>query len=84
MSTVCDHVKETERETRLSSHLVQVLYLLTKGLSNKQIASHTGLREGTVKEYLERSYKAIGVTSRLEAAMWVMGHKELFQPKDQQ
>lgn len=44
-----------------------ILRLLSKGLSNKEIAAKSHLAEGTVKRHLCNIFKALGAKSRLEA-----------------
>lgn len=48
----------------------QVLGLVTKGLSNKQIARRLGISERTVKAHLGSVFQRIGVTDRTQAALW--------------
>lgn len=52
----------TGRERQLSS-------LLAQGLKNKEIAYRLGITEGTVKVYLSRLYKKLGVNDRLDLAL---------------
>ncbi len=47
----------------------EVLHLLSKGASNRDIAKQAFLTEGTVRTYLNRIYSKLGVTSRTEAAL---------------
>lgn len=54
----------TEREQR-------VVCLLAQGLGNDQIAVELHLAEQTVRNYVSRIYDKIGVTSRVEAVVWV-------------
>jgi DNA-binding NarL/FixJ family response regulator len=46
----------------------EILELVTKGLSNAEIARHLYLSESTVKQHLRGAYKALGVKNRTEAA----------------
>ena len=52
----------TEREQ-------EVLHLLSKGASNRDIAKQAFLTESTVRTYLTRIYSKHGITSRTEAAL---------------
>ncbi len=47
----------------------EVLRLLARGLTNKDIARVLGISEGTVKTHVLRVYEALEVTNRTEAAM---------------
>ena len=46
---------------------VEVLLLVSKGMSNGQVASHLGISEVTVKRYLINIYAKLGVSSRANA-----------------
>lgn len=46
----------------------EILELVTKGLSNAEVARHLYLSESTVKQHLRGAYKALGVKNRTEAA----------------
>lgn len=47
----------------------QILIHLTEGLSNKEIAFHTNLVEGTVKQYVSEILKKLGVHNRTQASI---------------
>ena len=47
----------------------EVLFALTKGQSNKEIARDLGLQEPTVKLHLKTLFRKIGATNRTQAAM---------------
>jgi DNA-binding NarL/FixJ family response regulator len=53
----------------LSPRQLEVLRLLAKGLTNKDIARVLGIAEGTVKSHVIRLYEVLDVTNRTEAAM---------------
>jgi DNA-binding NarL/FixJ family response regulator len=57
-------VELTERER-------EVLELVGTGLPNKVIARRLGISEKTVKAHLTRVFERIGVTDRVQAALWV-------------
>jgi DNA-binding NarL/FixJ family response regulator len=46
----------------------EILELVTRGLSNAEVARHLYLSESTVKQHLRGAYKALGVKNRTEAA----------------
>ncbi len=48
----------------------EVLQLLADGLPNKQIALRLGITERTVKAHLTSVFQSIGVTDRMQAALW--------------
>lgn len=49
----------------------ELLGLLTRGLDNACIASELHLGEQTVRNYLSRLYRKLGVQTRTEAIIWV-------------
>jgi len=57
---------------------VQILKLLSGGLTNKEIGIHTNLVEGTIKVFMSHIFRKLGVSSRLEAALYVLSNPDLF------
>jgi DNA-binding NarL/FixJ family response regulator len=53
----------------LSERELEVLKLLSAGLSNREIGSKLGLSEGTVKNYVTNVLQKIGVRDRTQAAL---------------
>jgi DNA-binding NarL/FixJ family response regulator len=49
----------------------EVLSLLVAGLPNKLIARRLGISEKTVKSHLTNVFRAIGVSDRVQAILWV-------------
>ncbi len=58
----------------LSPRERDVLDLVTEGLANKQIARRLGITERTVKAHLTNVFQRIGVTDRVQAALWAREH----------
>lgn len=54
----------------LSERELEVLQLLSKGMTNRQMSSQLGISEKTVKAHLTRVYGEIGVADRTAAALW--------------
>ena len=52
----------------------QVLQLVARGLPNKLIARDLGISEKTVKAHLTTVFQRIGVTDRVQAAIWARDH----------
>jgi DNA-binding NarL/FixJ family response regulator len=52
----------------LTPRQVEVLRLLARGLTNKEICGVLGIAEGTVKAHAVRIYEILNVTNRTEAA----------------
>lgn len=60
--------------TPLSSREKEVLKLVAAGLGNDEIADKLNLSPHTVKTHLYHIYKNIGVTNRLQAALWAAAY----------
>ncbi len=57
------------KENRLTPRQVEVLYLVSQGLSNKEIAKKMGITVETVKQHLQAIYTVLGATSRMRAVV---------------
>jgi DNA-binding NarL/FixJ family response regulator len=62
---------------RLSNKELQIISGVTQGLRNKDIAKDVGTTEQVVKNYLRKVYDKLGVSDRLELALYCMHHKLL-------
>jgi DNA-binding NarL/FixJ family response regulator len=62
----------------LSPHLTlrekQVVDLVSQAKLNKEIAYDLHLTEGTIKEYLNKIYRKLGIKNRTELAVWSLMH----------
>lgn len=58
----------------------EILRLLARGRSNKEISEQLFLSEGTVKNYISRIYAKLGARDRTQAAMWAVEHNMLGEP----
>lgn len=58
----------------LTGREVEVLELLVRGSSNRQIAQHLSITPRTVGTHVEHIYTKIGVSTRGAAAMFAMRH----------
>lgn len=54
---------------RLTNRQLDVLTLLSQGMSNELIALRLGIGSPTVKKHLEHIYRALGVENRVEATL---------------
>ncbi|MBS1189163.1 MAG: two component transcriptional regulator, LuxR family [Rhodocyclaceae bacterium] len=67
-------------EVGLTERQAQVLGLMVRGLSNREIAEQLELSEGTVKIHATAVFKALGVTSRTQALVAVNRYGIDFEP----
>jgi DNA-binding NarL/FixJ family response regulator len=62
---------------KLSPKERQIISGVTQGLRNKEIAQEVGTTEQVVKNYLRKVYDKLGVSDRLELALYCMHHRLL-------
>lgn len=58
----------------LSERELEVLRLLATGLSNREIAAVLFIAESTVKTHVEHIIQKLGVSDRVQAAVWAARH----------
>jgi len=63
--------------TKLNAKELMIIAGVTQGLRNKEIAADVGTTEQVVKNYLRKIYDKLGVSDRLELALYCMHHKLL-------
>jgi DNA-binding NarL/FixJ family response regulator len=59
----------------------QIVSLVAQGFKNKEIAYAMGITEGTVKAYLYKLFRKLGMNDRLDMALY--GLKNLFVPRSE-
>ena len=59
-----------EESRKLSPRQQRVISLVAKGLKNREIAKKLGIGEHVVRNYLGIIYDKIGVSNRVELALW--------------
>jgi DNA-binding NarL/FixJ family response regulator len=70
-----DRRRHTSRDpSDISQREREVLELVAQGLANKQVGRRLGISERTVKAHLTSVFQRIGVTDRVQAAMWAREH----------
>ncbi len=62
------HVHLTPKE-------MQIVSCVTQGMKNKEIATRVGTTEQVVKNYLRKVYDKLGVSDRLELALYCLNHR---------
>jgi DNA-binding NarL/FixJ family response regulator len=66
-----DQRRRSQPAADLTKRELEVLRHVGQGLANKQIARRLGITERTVKAHLTSVFQRIGVTDRVQAALWV-------------
>jgi len=65
------HVKSAPR---LSPKEMSIIAYISQGKRNKEIAHHIGTSEQVIKNYLRKIYDKLGVSDRLELALYYLHH----------
>ena len=66
-------------ELRLSPKQTEIITYITRGMRNKEIAFQMGTTEQVIKNYLRKIYEKLGVTDRLELALYCL-HNKIIKP----
>jgi DNA-binding NarL/FixJ family response regulator len=66
--------RSNSRPDGLTAREVEVLCLVARGTSNKQIAEQLVISEKTARNHVERAYTKIGVSNRIGASMYALRH----------
>lgn len=64
---------------RLTSKELKIVALIVQGYKNKEIATTLGTTEQVIKNYLRNVYDKIGVSDRLELALFTIHHRILLE-----
>jgi DNA-binding NarL/FixJ family response regulator len=64
-------------QPKLSPKELAIVGCITRGMRNKEIAYQIGTTEQVVKNYLRKIYDKLGVSDRLELALYCMHHEIL-------
>jgi DNA-binding NarL/FixJ family response regulator len=61
---------EKHKEEQLTNRELEILVLISRGLSNQEIGEELYISTKTVKTHLYHIYKKIDVANRVQAALW--------------
>jgi len=64
-------------QPRLSEKELAIIACITRGMRNKEIAYQIGTTEQVIKNYLRKVYDKLGVSDRLELALYCLHHQIL-------
>jgi DNA-binding NarL/FixJ family response regulator len=65
--------------SRLTPREVEVVHLLAEGLSTREISQKLAVTEHTIRNYLSLIYDKLGVSSRVELALYAVTREDLNQ-----
>jgi DNA-binding NarL/FixJ family response regulator len=71
------HPASTKPKGRLTDKELLIVACVTQGMKNKEIATEVGTTEQVVKNYLRKVYDKVGVSDRLELALYCIHHRLL-------
>ena len=66
-------------QPRLTPRELEIMSCITQGMRNKEIAYKLGTTEQVIKNYLRKVYDKLGVSDRLELALYCLHHQILKQ-----
>ena len=64
----------SQKRVALSPRQGQIVSLVAQGFKNKEIAYSLGITEGTVKVYLYKLFRKLGISDRLDMALYARRH----------
>jgi len=64
-------------QLKLSKKEIAIIGCITRGMRNKEIAYQIGTTEQVIKNYLRKVYDKLGVSDRLELALYCLHHQLL-------
>ncbi len=68
--------KRLDRTRKLSRRERRVVELVAQGLKNREIATELGIGVFVVRNYLSAIYDKIGLSNRVELALWYWARKQ--------
>ena len=70
------------RDDQLTPREQEVLGLVSRGFTNREIANQLVLSEKTVRNHVERTYTKVGATNRVGASLYALQHGLVSIPRD--
>ena len=70
LQNVISHMGPAEKKIHLTKKEKEIVSLICHGYRNKEIAQRMGITEQTVKSHCNRIFKKVGVTDRLQLALY--------------
>ena len=69
---------ESRHEAKLTGRQHEVVALVAKAISNKEIGRQLNITEGTVKLHLQAIYDKLGIRNRTKLALMALGNPDAF------
>lgn len=66
--------------SRLTQREAEIVHLLTEGMSTREISHKLRVTEHTIRNYLSVIYEKLGVSSRVELALYAITREDLNHP----
>ncbi|HZR63496.1 MAG TPA: LuxR C-terminal-related transcriptional regulator [Terriglobales bacterium] len=63
-------------DKKLTFREKQIIHMVYEAKLNKEIAYELHLSEGTIKEYLHRIFRKLGVKNRTDLALWSLANQK--------
>ena len=70
-------VKSTGGMRLLTPREAEVVQLLSEGMSTREISQKVGVTEHTIRNYLSNVFDKLGVSSRVELALYAVTHEDM-------
>ena len=77
MDYVKKKIEENSKSQRLTKRELQLMSLISKGMSNKSIASNLNISDKTVKNHVSSVLKKIDLNDRTQIAVYVLSNNEM-------
>jgi two-component system, NarL family, response regulator DegU len=71
-SRITEMIQEDEKDPNITPRELEVLCLVVEGKTNQEIGYELGISEKTVEKHLESIFEKLGVSSRVEAAVYAV------------
>jgi two-component system, NarL family, response regulator DegU len=71
-SRITELIQEDEKDANITPRELEVLCLVVEGKTNQEIGYELGISEKTVEKHLESIFEKLGVSSRVEAAVYAV------------
>jgi DNA-binding NarL/FixJ family response regulator len=72
-----EHVPPPTPIDKLTRRELEIISAIVNGASNRDISNQFGLSEQTVKNHVSHIFDKVGVSNRLELALFVVHHRLL-------